>query len=98
MVRTARLDMAEFFAVLDRRDQTLRLCEQFLDRDIRPRYKHPGRIDSLFKRDVLPVIGKLAPLEVKPAEVDRVLRRISGDGRPTVANDALRLERDMEWR
>ncbi|MDI1286422.1 MAG: amidase [Reyranella sp.] len=31
MVRTARLDLAEFFAVLDGRDQVLRQCEQFLD-------------------------------------------------------------------
>jgi amidase len=31
MVRTARLDMAEFFAVLDRRDLAMRQCEQFLD-------------------------------------------------------------------
>jgi amidase len=31
MVRTARLDMGEFFAVLDRRDRTMRQCEQFLD-------------------------------------------------------------------
>jgi amidase len=29
--RTARLDMAEFFAVLDRRDQVMRQCEDFLD-------------------------------------------------------------------
>ena len=31
MVRTARLDMAEFFAVLDRRDHVMRQCEAFLD-------------------------------------------------------------------
>jgi amidase len=31
MVRTARLDLAEFFAVLDRRDHALRQCERFLD-------------------------------------------------------------------
>jgi len=71
------------------------LCEQFLDREIRTRYKHPDRIESLFQRDVLPVIGKFPPLDVKPADVDRVLRRISGDGRPTVANDALRLMRAL---
>ena len=71
------------------------LCEQFLDRDIRLRYRHPDRVESLFQRDVLPVIGKLPPLNVKPADVDRVLRRISGDGRPTVANDALRLMRAL---
>jgi integrase len=71
------------------------LCEQFLDREIRPRYKHPDRIESLFRRDVLPVIGRIPPLDVRPADVDRVLRRISGDGRPTVANDALRLMRAL---
>jgi amidase len=31
MVRTARLDMAEFFAVLDRRDHVMHRCEAFLD-------------------------------------------------------------------
>ncbi len=31
MARTARLDLAEFFAVLDRRDRVIRQCEQFLD-------------------------------------------------------------------
>lgn len=31
MVRTARLDLGEFFAVLDRRDLAMRQCEQFLD-------------------------------------------------------------------
>lgn len=71
------------------------LCEQFLDREIRPRYKHPDRIESLFQRDVLPVIGRIPPLDVRPGDVDRVLRRISGDERPTVANDALRLMRAL---
>jgi amidase len=31
MARTARLDLAEFFAVLDRRDRIMRQCESFLD-------------------------------------------------------------------
>jgi amidase len=31
VARAARLDMAEFFAVLDRRDRVTRQCEQFLD-------------------------------------------------------------------
>ncbi len=67
------------------------LCECFLDQMIRPKYKHPQRIESLVRRDVLPVLGRLPAREVKPLDVERVLRRISGDGRPTVANDALRL-------
>lgn len=31
VARAARLDMAQFFAVLDRRDRVIRQCEQFLD-------------------------------------------------------------------
>jgi amidase len=31
VARTARLDLAEFFAVLERRDRTMRQCEAFLD-------------------------------------------------------------------
>jgi amidase len=31
VARASRLDMASFFAVLDRRDQVIRRCEQFLD-------------------------------------------------------------------
>ena len=31
VARAARLDMAEFFAVLDRRDRTIRACETYLD-------------------------------------------------------------------
>lgn len=69
------------------------LCEQFLETVIRNKYKHPAPIESLFRRDVLPVIGRLRPMEVKPLDVERVLRRISSDGRPTVANDALPLMR-----
>lgn len=60
MVRTARLDLAEFFAVLDRRDQAMRQCEQFLDgydawlmpvmpgaAFIRQKQSEPLRIDGL---------------------------------------------------
>jgi integrase len=71
------------------------LCESFLDQMIRPKYKYPQRIESLFRCDVFPVLGRLPAREVKPLDVERVLRRISGDGRPTVANDALRLLRAM---
>jgi amidase len=31
VARVARLDLGQFFAVLDRRDRTIRLCERFLD-------------------------------------------------------------------
>lgn len=71
------------------------LCESFLAQVIRPKYKYPQRIESLFNRHVFPVLGRLPAREVKPLDVERVLRRISGDGHLTVANDALRLLRAM---
>lgn len=71
------------------------LAEQFLAKEIRPRYKHPERVESLFDRDVVPVIGPLPVEEVTPDHIDRLLRRIVSDERPTVANDALRLVSKM---
>ena len=67
------------------------LVEQFLEKEIRPRYKHPKRVESLFDRDVLPKIGRFAVEEVTPGHIDRMLRAVVTDGRPTVANDVLRL-------
>ncbi len=67
------------------------LIEQFLEKEIRPRHKHPKRVESLFERDVTPKIGRLAVEEVTPGHIDRMLRAIVEDERPTVANDALRL-------
>jgi integrase len=38
----------------------------------------------------VPVLGQIAPPDVQPVHVDRVLSRIVAGGAPTVANDALR--------
>lgn len=71
------------------------LSEQFVAEAIRTSYKNPGVVEGLLRRDVLPVIGRLAPLDVRQNDVDRVLRRVKSDGRLTVANDALRVMRNM---
>jgi hypothetical protein len=57
------------------------LIEQFLAKEIRPRHKHPNRVESLFERDVTPKIGRLAVEEVTPGHIDRMLRAIVADGR-----------------
>ncbi len=67
------------------------LVEQFLEKEIRPRHKQPKRVESLFERDVLPKIGRLPVEEVTPGHIDRMLRAIVADERPTIANDVLRL-------
>lgn len=44
----------------------------------------------MLRKHINPVIGTVAPPDVQPAHVDRVLTRIVAGGAPTVANDALR--------
>jgi len=67
-----------------------RLGEVWFAKYIQPRYKYPDVVARVLRKHINPVIGQLAPLDVKPAHVDRVLTRIVASGAPTVANDALR--------
>lgn len=67
-----------------------RLGEAWLARYIQPRYKHPEVVARVLRKHVDPVIGQLAPPDVQPVHIDRVLTRIVAGGAPTVANDALR--------
>lgn len=66
------------------------LGEAWVARYILPRYKHPHRVARVLEKYIDPVIGSVAPPDVGPAHVDRVLSRIVAAGAPTVANDALR--------
>lgn len=66
------------------------LGEAWLAKYIRPRYKHPEVVARVIRRHIDPVLGSLAPPDVQPAHIDRVLTRIVAGGAPTVANDALR--------
>jgi integrase len=57
---------------------------------IKPRYKHPGPVERVLRLYVNPLIGAIAPSDLQPVHVDRVLSHIVAAGSPTVANDALR--------
>lgn len=67
-----------------------RLADIWLARYIEPRYKYPEVVARVLRRHVRPVLGRMAPADVQPAHIDRVLTRIVEAGAPTVANDALR--------
>lgn len=67
-----------------------RLGELWFARYIEPRYKHPEVVARVLRRHINPVLGSVAPPDVQPVHVDRVLTRIVAAGAPTVANDALR--------
>ena len=67
-----------------------RLGEVWFAKYIQPRYKHPDVVARVLRKHINPVLGSVAPSDVQPAHIDRVLTRIVASGAPTVANDALR--------
>lgn len=67
-----------------------RLGELWFAKYIQPRYKHPEVVARVLHKHINPVLGTVAPPDVQPAHIDRVLTRIVASGAPTVANDALR--------
>lgn len=66
------------------------LAELWLDRTIRKKYKHPEVVERVFRRDILPTLGKAEPKSITQGQLTRLLAKIDASGRPTIANDALR--------
>lgn len=71
------------------------LADEFFERTIVPRWKHPQIVRSKIERDIKPVLGKKKVEEVKPADIDALLKAVVDRGAPTVANDVLRWVRRM---
>lgn len=67
-----------------------RLGEVWIARYIQPRYKHPEVVARVLRKHINPILGSMAPSDVRPTHIDHALRRIVTSGAPTVANDALR--------
>ena len=71
------------------------LSELWLDNAIRCRHQHPEVTERVFKRDILPALGKKDASSITTAEVTRLLANINASGRPTISNDALRYLKAM---
>ncbi len=69
------------------------LADEYFERNILGRWKHPNIVRSRIEKDIKPTIGRLAVENVKPSHVDDMLKRIVKRGAPTVANDVLRWTR-----
>lgn len=72
-----------------------RLADEYFERHIVGRWKHPNIVRSRIEKRIKPAIGKLAVHDVKPLHIDKMLREIVADGAPTIANDVLRWTRRM---
>jgi integrase len=66
------------------------LADEYFQRNILGRWKHPNIVRARIENDIKPHIGQLAITDVKPAHVDTMLRAIVKRGAPTMANDVLR--------
>lgn len=69
------------------------LADEYFERMILGRWKHPNIVRGRIEKDIKPNIGKLALEDVKPLHIDAMLQSIVKRGAPTVANDVLRWAR-----
>ncbi len=66
------------------------LCEEYYARIVLPKRRHPLRVKSLIDRYIAPKFGSMLVKDVRPLDIDQVLRRVA-DQAPTTANDVLHL-------
>ncbi|TXH02324.1 MAG: site-specific integrase [Rhodocyclaceae bacterium] len=67
-----------------------RLADEYFERIILGRWKHPNIVRSRIENDIKPNLGKIKAEDVKPRDIDAMLQTIVKRGAPTVANDVLR--------
>ena len=58
-------------------------------KDCEKRLKHPNTLRRIYTKDRAPLMSKLAINQVIPRDIRAIITRITEDGRPTIANDAL---------
>lgn len=71
------------------------LADDYFERMIAGRWKHPNIVRARIERDIRPAIGSMAVDAVRPADIDELLRAVVDRGAPTMANDVLRWLRRM---
>ena len=70
--------------------RVLDLANEYYERVILGRWKHPDIVRRRIDKDIGPHLGKLKLEEIKPRHVDDMLQAIIKRGAPTIANDTLR--------
>ncbi|SMF39917.1 tyrosine-type recombinase/integrase [Pseudogulbenkiania subflava] len=73
----------------------LALANEYYERMILSRWKHPDIVRRRIDKDIGPHLGKMKVEDVKPRHVDDMLQAIVKRGAPSIANDTLRWTRRM---
>lgn len=66
------------------------MADEYFERQILGRWKHPNIVRSRIEGDIKPAIGKMKAEDVRPRDIDAMLQAVVKRGAPTVANDVLR--------
>ena len=66
------------------------LADDYFKACIVGKWKHPNIVRARIENDIKPHIGKFSAEDVKPAQIDTMLKAIVKRGAPTMANDVLR--------
>ena len=73
----------------------LALANEYYERMILGRWKHPDIVRRRIDKDIGPMLGKMKVEDIKPRHIDDMLQAIVKRGAPTIANDVLRWTRRM---
>jgi len=65
------------------------LCDEYYQRTIEKRVKRPDIIREMLDNDLIPKLGRLRIAEVKPLDIDGMIRAIVDRGAPIMANRVL---------
>ena len=66
------------------------LADEYFERMIAGRWKHPKIVRARIEKDIKPVIGNLKVEDVKPRHIDDILKTVIKRGAPSISNDVLR--------
>lgn len=66
------------------------LADEYFERMIAGRWKHPNIVRARIEKDIKPAIGSLKVEDVKPRHIDDILKTVMKRGAPSIANDVLR--------
>lgn len=84
---------AEALAAMDekRNARTVgKLADEYFERMILGRWKHPNIVRARIEKDIKPRIGSMPARDVRPRHIDDLLKAVVARGAPTIANDVLR--------
>lgn len=66
------------------------LADEYFERMIAGRWKHPNIVRARIEKDIKPAIGSLKVEDVKPRHIDDILKTVIKRGAPSISNDVLR--------